>query len=386
MSSAQGSRRERDELDNNTDDDDDVPLLYLSTIKRVKGEPDRDCRQRCSALGPAEPTTASDAPGAAARAAWVAPPEWRKGTARYRRRAGTPHDQVLGEGAYAKVVIVLDLVSKTNRARKRQAYDDVPAWQLLCEIRTLQRAQGHRGIVELLDVCHRPGVVDLIMPVCWGSLQDLIEVHPGGLQCDTVRNLSVQLFSAVAHIHQQGIAHRDLKPANLLIAEDGVLKVADFGLAADVGEGKGSAYSVGTPGYCAPESMMGCLLPTFAVDVWGSGCVVAEMFLGKPLFTSGTEETIIKDILRFLGHSGGPLYPKKQFVENSDLPDVWASQKADHPSRLKHLPRPAVDLILSMLVLEPKKRRHMSALLLHVFFTGLSLPRSSLQVHRPSGT
>ncbi|KAK0529390.1 hypothetical protein OC835_004343 [Tilletia horrida] len=310
---------------------------------------------------------------------WKAPPEWRKGTGRYRRRSEDGEESVLGDGAYAEVVLVVDLLTKIRRARKRQMYKQAPSWQLLSEIRTLQQVQGHRGVVELLDICHRPGVVDIIMPAYWGSLQDVLDSERRGLPPETIKNLSLQILCAISYVHRRGIAHRDVKPANLLLSKEGAVKLADFGLAAEVGQASGTAYAVGTPGYCPPESMMGSTAPTFAGDTWAVGCVFAEMWLGRPVFIEGTEEAVIRDVLKFLGHKGGPMYPRRSFVQNSDIDDSWAAVQADYPKRLRVLPPLAQQLVMGMLLLDPIKRPHMSLLLQHAYFTEVSLPSSLVQ-------
>ncbi|KAK0519360.1 Cell division control protein 2 [Tilletia horrida] len=368
-------RRKRDE---DEEADDDVPVAHqLDNAKKAKHQ-GRHNSKRLSAR-PASRHTARHA-SASDPALWKAPAEWRKGTARYRRRQGGIDDGLLGEGAYGKVVIVIDLISKVQLARKRQTYETAPSWQLLAEVRALSRAQGHRGVLQLVDACHRPGVIDLITPICRSTVQDVLDFSRTGLPLDAAQNLALQLLCAVSHVHQRGIAHRDIKPSNLLVSSDGVLKLADFGLAAEVGEGGGTAYSVGTPGYCAPpESMMGSTVPTFAGDAWSVGCIFVELFLGHPVFVDGPEDAIIKDVLKLLGHKGGPIYPRRHFVKNTSVRDAWCAVQADYTTRLRRLPNLALKLALSMLVLEPIKRPHMSLLLQHPYFTEVSLPSSVVQ-------
>ncbi|CAD6923890.1 unnamed protein product, partial [Tilletia controversa] len=162
---------------------------------------------------------------------------------RYRR---SNKAEVLGEGAYARVVRVVDTFGGPDRARKRQEYDDDgPSKQLLFEVRTLLRLQKCKGFVELIDICHRRGKIDIIMPIYWGSLDDLIGQELGGLQHETARNLSMQLLLAVGAMHRLGLAHLDIKPGNILLNAAGTLHISDFGKAAEVGT-TAEAGTVGT--------------------------------------------------------------------------------------------------------------------------------------------
>eukprot|EP00965_Chrysotila_dentata_P080682 2661802-Pleurochrysis_carterae.AAC.2 len=98
------------------------------------------------------------------------------------------------------------------------------------------------------------------------------------------------MLKALKYCHSGGLVHRDLKPSNLLLNEECLLKVADFGLARSLralNESEGSASVltdyVATRWYRAPEIILGSNSYTYAVDMWAVGCIIAEMFIGKPM-------------------------------------------------------------------------------------------------------
>ncbi|XP_076038991.1 uncharacterized protein LOC143024107 [Oratosquilla oratoria] len=87
-------------------------------------------------------------------------------------------------------------------------------------------------------------------------------------------------MSGVEHLHARGVAHRDLKPANLLLTEDKILKIADFGLA-DLFVLKGEEVrlqgTVGTPAYMAPEVLSGSTYLGPPVDLWSCGVILFNL-------------------------------------------------------------------------------------------------------------
>lgn len=104
-----------------------------------------------------------------------------------------------------------------------------------------------------------------------------------------------QLFSAVEHCHLRGIMHRDIKASNILVNNDGILKLADFGLANVVNSKSKQPLTsrVVTLWYRPPELLMGATEYGVSVDLWSVGCVFAELFLGKPILKGRTEVIIL---------------------------------------------------------------------------------------------
>merc|ERR1719261_626173 len=117
-----------------------------------------------------------------------------------------------------------------------------------------------------------------------------------------------QSLKAMRFCHTCQLLHRDLKPSNLLLNEECVLKVADFGLARTVKDAeKASAENsvltdyVATRWYRAPEIILGSTSYTKAVDMWALGCIIAEMFIGKPLLPGTSTNDQLERILDICG-------------------------------------------------------------------------------------
>lgn len=89
-----------------------------------------------------------------------------------------------------------------------------------------------------------------------------------------------QLLEALAFLHAHGIVHRDLKPTNVLVTTEGVVKVLDFGILAELGEAPSGGPALGTLGYAAPEQLTGAA-PSPAMDLYGLGAMLFELFSGR---------------------------------------------------------------------------------------------------------
>lgn len=100
-----------------------------------------------------------------------------------------------------------------------------------------------------------------------------------------------QLLAGLQHCHERGILHRDIKGSNLLIDRSGMLKIADFGLANLYNPAKKMPLTsrVVTLWYRAPELLLGATDYGPGIDLWSAGCLMAEMFSGRPVMPGRTE-------------------------------------------------------------------------------------------------
>ncbi|KAE8180693.1 hypothetical protein CF336_g9196 [Tilletia laevis] len=342
-------------------------------IARLSLSPFRPSEAPSPSAAPHTPqSTIKVEPVAAARPEWIAPVTWRP-VGRYIRVRNVP---LLGQGSNGEVARVLDALGGSMRARKRVSFLNSPPRSLLFEIKALTRLQGHKGITELIDICYTTHKVDLIMPIYWGCLQDLFDQAEGrGLVTSLAKNLTLQLLVAVSYIHRQGLIHLDITPGNLMLTRDCVLKVGDFGIAALAGHDE-DTRTFGTFGYTAPECLLGSTKPTCQADVWWTGCVIAHLFLDRPLFAESHDAaSSIQDILHFTGHPGGPVFPRARFSPSAfDLPMDWPPVESQATNILQDADGDAADVVEKMLCLQPNRRPHLATFFTHCLFSNSPPP------------
>lgn len=140
----------------------------------------------------------------------------------------------------------------------------------------------HPNVVEVLDTGETGGRPYIVMELVDGSSLATDLARRRALDEDRAVDVTLQLSAALAHAHGLSIVHRDVKPANVLLARDGRVKLADFGIARGLADGATltTAGSVlGTVAYLSPEQARGDAIGT-AADIWSLGIVIAEMTTG----------------------------------------------------------------------------------------------------------
>ena len=108
-----------------------------------------------------------------------------------------------------------------------------------------------------------------------------------------------QLIHGLEFIHQNNISHRDLKPENLLIKDNNILAISDFGLSTEYNNNQLLCTPCGSPSYAAPEMILGKKYNGLNIDIWSSGITLYAMVCGKLPFKDKNQEKLYKKILTF---------------------------------------------------------------------------------------
>jgi len=129
-----------------------------------------------------------------------------------------------------------------------------------------------------------------------------------------------QLLRSLAYIHSVGICHRDIKPQNLLLnPATGVLKLCDFGSAKILVGGEPNVSYICSRYYRAPELIFGATNYTTNIDIWSTGCVMAELMLGQPLFPGESGIDQLVEIIKVLGT------PSREQIQDNE-PQLYGAQ------------------------------------------------------------
>jgi Protein kinase domain len=227
----------------------------------------------------------------------------------------------------------------TNDADARKAF--------LHEARTVA-ALSHPNIITIHDVDEHQGQPFMVMERLTTSLAD--RVAQGPIPPAEVIALLLPVLAALGHAHQQGLIHRDLKPANVLLRQDGVSVLADFGLALPTSQQPTAL--MGTPEYMAPEQLRNEPLDARA-DLYALGVLLFELLTGRLPF-SGDITTIIRGHLTAQPPPPSSIQPGVAPQLDALVMRMMAKSPANRPqsaaevaAALRQLPRPTAQVVAS---------------------------------------
>ena len=213
---------------------------------------------------------------------------------------------VLGTGGFGKVYYAFDVKKGVNVAVKMIDKELVRSSGIQSYVEReidMMRKIKNPHVVRLLEAIETSKAYNLVMELAPnGELFDKI-VDSQRFDENTARNYFQQLISAVHYCHQMNIVHRDLKAENLLLGENNMLKVCDFGLSRYTKEGRFNDHEVmftslaGSIDYQAPEVLKERGYEGSACDMWSCGCILFFMLCGYLPFTDRSDGLTRKRIL-----------------------------------------------------------------------------------------
>ena len=291
----------------------------------------------------------------------------------------------IGHGAYGIVCSArfTDAVEDTTVAIKKVT--NVFSKTLLCkrslrELKLLRHFRGHKNITCLYDtdiVFYPDGtfnglylyeeLMECDMHQIIKSKQPLTDAH--------YQSFIYQILCGLKYIHSADVLHRDLKPGNLLVNADCQLKICDFGLARGYSENPVENNQflteyVATRWYRAPEIMLSYQGYTKAIDVWSTGCILAEFLGGQPIFKG---KDYVDQLNRILQVLGTPPDETLRSIGSKNVQDyihkLGFISKVPFSNLYPNANPQALDLLERMLTFDPRERITVDEALVHPYLS-----------------
>ncbi|CAN6232081.1 unnamed protein product [Urochloa humidicola] len=297
----------------------------------------------------------------------------------------------IGQGTYSNVYKARDLQTGKIVALKRVRFvnmDPDSVRFMAREIHILRRLD-HPNVIKLEGIVtsRLSHSLYLVFEYMEHDLAGLAALSGQRFTEPQVKCLMSQILEGLRHCHARGVLHRDIKGSNLLVGGDGVLKIADFGLATffDPDHTQPMTSRVVTLWYRPPELLLGATEYGVAVDLWSAGCILAELLAGKPIMPGQTEIEQLHKIFKLCGS------PSEEYWAKARLPDVTLF-KPQRPYRRKiaetfrEFPPAGLALLDTLLAIEPSARGTAASALDSDFFwtKPLACDPASLPKYPPS--
>ncbi|XP_013604191.1 PREDICTED: probable serine/threonine-protein kinase At1g09600 [Brassica oleracea var. oleracea] len=280
----------------------------------------------------------------------------------------------IGQGTYSSVYKARDLETNQIVALKkvRFANMDPDSVRFMAREIIILRRLDHPNVMKLegLITSGVSGSMYLIFEYMEHDLSGLASTPGVKFSEPQIKCYMKQLLHGLEHCHSRGVLHRDIKGSNLLLDQNNNLKIGDFGLANFYGPHQKQPLTsrVVTLWYRPPELLLGSTDYGITVDMWSTGCILAELFNGKPIMPGRTEVEQLHKIFKLCGS------PSEDYWKRSKLPDATIF-KPQHPYKrcvaetFKSLPSSALALVEVLLAVEPDVRGTTAIALQSEFFT-----------------
>jgi serine/threonine protein kinase len=314
--------------------------------------------------------------------------------------------ELVGSGAYGNVYKARHIESnelvaiKILKNHSHIDYLSIEEINNMKEIKSLKQLKDHKNLIKLKEVfvhvtnsINNPKIqtkqsnlksnleLCLVFEYAHNSLRDImekIEEMKEKIPEQRIKSIIYQMALGIEYIHKSGYFHRDIKPDNIMLKNNEIVKIADFGFCCsqESFETHELTEYICTRFYRAPECLLKFPDYNTAIDIWGLGVVMAELYLLRPLFEANSEIEQFYEILKFLGtpktNEWGEMYKYANLL-NLKIP---LYKKNSFSSLIPEISSQGVDLLHKLLILNPKSRPDINSVLNHPYFDELKYVKS----------
>lgn len=288
---------------------------------------------------------------------------------------------IVGNGTFGIVCRAKDLSTGELVAIKTVYQDEGHQNRELTIIKSL----SHPNIVGLKRYFYTANdrgeeFLSLVLEYLPSSMDKILkdaEKKKAPLPIATIKACMREFIKSLEYLHGLGICHRDIKPHNVLVdVETGQAKLCDFGCSKRLVEGEPNIQYICARYYRAPEIVFSWAYYTCAIDMWSVGCVMAELFTGKPLFPGKNSVDQLARIVKVLGPptpedlvAMGQPARKTTSSSKQPLTPTQARRLLEENLSTFGLPSSAIDVLSELLKYDPAQRFTATQALQHPFFS-----------------
>jgi len=267
--------------------------------------------------------------------------------------------QYLNDGEESKVKIVA-----LKKIPLRKLEDGFPI-SIFREILAYTKL-NHENIISILDVFPQSMNLVLVFDYIPLNLSQIINYYPDILTKENIKTIMRMIISGMAYCHSHSIIHRDLKPSNILITNQGILKIGDFGQSRihQLSPSKDSkskskhnySHRVATRWYRAPELLFGSRNYDQGVDLWAIGVIFGELINTSPLFPGISDIDQIFCVYKILGTPTKETWPEMESLPDYNKIQFPMMRSIPFNEVLPNASQDELDLISQFLVYNNEKR------------------------------
>ncbi|CAD8113112.1 unnamed protein product [Paramecium primaurelia] len=288
-----------------------------------------------------------------------------------------------GDGTFGVVIKAEDTQTHDLVAIKKmkQKYHNFDECTNLREVKALLKLQNHPNIVKLKEIFLDNDTLCLVFEFVEKSIYQMYtqQKEMGKIISeDQIKSIIYQVANGLSYMHKHGYFHRDLKPENMLLTNNGIVKIIDLGCAREIRSRPPYTDYISTRWYRAPEILLKQANYNSPVDIFALGCIMAELFLNRPLFQGNSELEQFNKILSTLG-----TFTQQEWPEGCRLVSQMGLALAQfQPLQLQQLipnaSTEAINLLTQMIRWDPNKRITAAQMLTHPFFYNIEKIAPSL--------
>ncbi|WKX90215.1 hypothetical protein Q1695_009230 [Nippostrongylus brasiliensis] len=265
-------------------------------------------------------------------------------------------DGTFGEVLLAKKIDTGDKVAIKRMKKKFKTWEEATA---LREVKALKKLP-HPNIIKLREVIRENDILYFVFEYMQENLYELMKDRDRYFPEGVIRNIIYQIL--------QGYFHRDMKPENIMCNGTELVKIADFGLAREIRSKPPYTDYVSTRWYRAPEILLRSTSYNSPIDIWALGCIMAELYMLRPLFPGTSELDQLFKIVTIMGTPNKEDWPEG--YQLATAMNFRFPQAAPTPmeSIVNTIGKDGMKLMMDMMMWNPEKRPNAATSLKYKYF------------------